>query len=221
MKKTIIAILVLFTCFSAFSQDNGSAKTSTYQDGYLLKTKVSGLTNPAAEAKINAELALYGTGQNAPVKAANRIFQEDEILIEYNKHNILTYTVTKGSFRSKTAEMDMMNAYRQSWEAFSVSKNLKTGNDISFEDIFKKEAKKQMMQLVRKQLKETYAATPCAGHVFTDDEILKIMDKPCIYEEGIRFQSFACDKDKTNKGLMEIYFSFTALREFINPASKL
>jgi len=221
MKNIFLSLFVLLISLSGFTQDNGVAKTSTYQDGYLIKTRISGLSDPAAETKINTELAQYGTGQNAPVKAANRIFQEDEILIEYNKHFIFTYTVTKGSFRSKTAEMDMMNSYRQNWEAFSVSKNLKTGNDICFDDIFKKEAKKQMMQLVRKQLKEAYAATPCASHVFTDDEILKVLDKPCIYEEGIRFQSFACDKDKSNKSLMEIFFSYSALREFINPASKL
>lgn len=218
MKHFLYLLILICLPMVSPAQNGSSAQTSTYQESYLTKTRVSGLLNKNAETLINEELKQYGTGQNAPEKAANRIFQEDELLIEYNKNYILTYTVTQGSFRSKTAAMDMMNAYRQNWIAFSVSKNLKTGNDLSFDDLFLKNSRAEMLKLVRKQLKEAYAATPCAGHVFSDEEINKVLDKPCVYEEGIRFQSFACDKDKTNKALMEIYFSWPALKAFLNPA---
>lgn len=221
MKYVFILLMCLSLPLLSSAQEGSTALTTTFQESYLMKTRVSGLLNKAAEDLINAELRQYGTGQNAPEKAANRIFQEDELLIEYNKNYILTYTVTQGSFRSKTAAMDMMNAYRQNWLAFSVSKNLKTGKDVSFDDLFRKDSRQALLKLVRKQLQEAYAGTPCSAHVFSDEEINKVLDKPCVYEEGIRFQSFACDKDKTNKALMEIYFSYPALKAYLNPSGLL
>lgn len=216
MKKTgILIVLTFIILLRIVAQTN--VKSENYIDGMVSRIKLTGLTDKSIEAKLNDQLKTFGNGKTITEKNGAKYIQEDEAYVEYLKNNILTYSVSSGYFQARGNSTESKNAIRMKWNAYSACKNLRTGNDLAFNEIFKKETHTRMLQLVKVKLKETYAGTRCSTHVFTDEEINKIIENPCVYDEGIRFQTFACDTDKNNLALFEVFLSNKECEAFIDP----
>ena len=216
MKKTgLLLIFIMVAVFIGFGQN--TPKTEEFKDGDYSRVKLTGLSDKSVETKLNAELKKYANGKIITAKNGSTTFHLEEIEIEYLKKYHFTYRTASGDFqqiKKKNGTLDsMMLNYKTSYSC----KNLITGNDINFFDIFKKDAHPGMAALVKGKIKKDLFAFKCGKHEFTTEEINKILEYPLINEEGIRFQIEGCNDSKNCESTMEIFFLYEDLKQYLDP----